>query len=93
MTRAALLNGLPYALQMKKIAIVVSLSLLSLLLFAVSAKAELVEGAAKVCHFCEAWNKPQMPFRVFGDTWSVGTQGLASILVVTDAGLILIDGA
>lgn len=78
---------------MKKITTLLFLSLLSFALVSPSAKAELAEDAAKVCDFCEAWNKPQVPFKVFGNTWYVGTHGLASILVVTDAGLILIDGA
>ncbi len=78
---------------MKKITTVIYLCWLSLTLFSPAAKAELVEDAAKVCDFCEDWNKSQAPFKVFGNTWYVGTQGLASILIVTDAGLILIDGA
>jgi len=32
------------------------------------------------------------PFRIHGNTWYVGTDGLSSILIETDAGLILIDG-
>jgi len=39
------------------------------------------------------WNKPIEPFRVHGNTWYVGTNGLSSILVVTGEGLVLIDGA
>lgn len=64
-----------------------------LILFAHSANAGLVEGAPKECAYCEAWNAPQMPYKVYGNTWYVGTEGLASLLVVTDSGLILIDGA
>ena len=44
------------------------------------------------CDRCEDWNKPIAPFRIHGNTWYVGTDGLASILVATDAGLILLDG-
>ncbi len=44
------------------------------------------------CERCDAWNMPQDPFRVHGNTWYVGTDGLSSILVDTDAGLVLIDG-
>lgn len=40
----------------------------------------------------ERWNEPQKPFRVHGNTWYVGTQGLSSLLIETDGGLILIDG-
>jgi len=32
------------------------------------------------------------PFRIHGNTWYVGTDGLSSLLIETDAGLILIDG-
>ena len=41
---------------------------------------------------CEDWNRPQEPFNVYGNTWYVGTGGLGSVLVVTDDGLILLDG-
>jgi metallo-beta-lactamase class B len=44
------------------------------------------------CERCEDWNKPHKPFRVHGNTWYVGTDGLSSILIETDAGLILVDG-
>jgi metallo-beta-lactamase class B len=44
------------------------------------------------CDRCADWNKPIDSFRVHGNTWYVGTDGLSSILVETDAGLILIDG-
>lgn len=44
------------------------------------------------CDRCESWNEPIEAFRVHGNTWYVGTNGLSSILVETDAGLILIDG-
>lgn len=55
--------------------------------------AQLTEDPPRDCRHCEAWNQPQEPFRVFGNTWYVGTAGLASVLVVTDEGLILLDGA
>ena len=38
------------------------------------------------------WNQPQEPVRIYGDTYYVGVAGLSSVLIVTDAGLILIDG-
>jgi len=55
--------------------------------------AELIEDSPKECAYCESWNAPQEPFQVYGNTWYVGTKGLAALLVVTDSGLILIDGA
>ena len=44
------------------------------------------------CADCAAWNAPQAPFRIHGDTYYVGTRGLASILVTSSAGHVLIDG-
>ncbi len=44
------------------------------------------------CERCAEWNEPQEPFRVHGNTWYVGTDGLASILIESDDGLVLIDG-
>jgi len=44
------------------------------------------------CDSCAEWNKPREPFKIFGNTYYVGTDGLSSILVVGDAGLILLDG-
>jgi len=45
------------------------------------------------CDNCASWNEPQSPFRIHGNTWYVGTKGLTSLLIETDEGLILIDGA
>lgn len=45
------------------------------------------------CEHCAEWNAPQQPFRVYGNTWYVGVKGLSSILVTSDQGLVLIDGA
>ena len=55
--------------------------------------AQLVPDAAKECAQCAAWNVPQKPFRIFGDTYYVGTAELSSILVAGDGGLILLDAA
>ena len=41
---------------------------------------------------CVAWNKPREPFRVFGNTYFVGTDGLSALLITGDAGHILLDG-
>ncbi len=37
-------------------------------------------------------NAPQKPFRIYGNTYYVGTAQLSSILIATDQGLVLIDG-
>jgi metallo-beta-lactamase class B len=39
------------------------------------------------------WNAPQAPFRVFGNTYYVGPNGVSAVLVTSDAGHVLIDGA
>lgn len=45
-----------------------------------------------VCPDCEAWNARREPSRVFGNTYSIGTMGLGSILITSDSGHILLDG-
>jgi metallo-beta-lactamase class B len=44
------------------------------------------------CDDCPTWNKPREPFKVYGNTYYVGTDGLSSILITGDAGHILLDG-
>jgi beta-lactamase class D/glyoxylase-like metal-dependent hydrolase (beta-lactamase superfamily II) len=39
------------------------------------------------------WNAPQEPFAVYGNTYYVGTHGISAVLITSDAGHILIDGA
>ena len=41
----------------------------------------------------ELWTREQPPFRIFGNTYYVGTRGLSAILVVSDRGHVLIDSA
>lgn len=38
------------------------------------------------------WTTPVQPFRIYGDTWYVGTQGLSAILITSPKGHVLIDG-
>jgi metallo-beta-lactamase class B len=45
------------------------------------------------CDMCDAWNKPQKPFRIFGNAWYVGTTELSAILLTGPKGHILLDGA
>ena len=45
------------------------------------------------CSMCAEWNQPQQPFRVYGNTYYVGPHGLTSILITSDQGDVLIDGA
>ncbi|MFO0572488.1 MAG: subclass B3 metallo-beta-lactamase [Polyangia bacterium] len=44
------------------------------------------------CDDCDAWNRPHAPFRLFGNTYFVGTQGLSAVLITGDAGHVLLDG-
>jgi metallo-beta-lactamase class B len=44
------------------------------------------------CASCAAWNAPQQPFRIFGNTYYVGTHELSSILIASGQDLVLIDG-
>ena len=45
------------------------------------------------CSRCDSWNKEQTPFRIFGNTYYVGTHGLSSVLITSEFGHVLIDGA
>ena len=45
------------------------------------------------CSSCESWNAPQEPFRVFGNTYYVGTTGLSALLIDAGDRLILLDAA
>ena len=40
----------------------------------------------------EALTVPQAPFRIYGNTYYVGTKGVTSILITSDFGHVLIDG-
>ena len=70
---------------------IVILMIATTLLAACSPK-ELQPDVAFECDNCERWNEPQEPFRIYGNTWYVGTSGLSSLLIETAEGLILIDG-
>jgi metallo-beta-lactamase class B len=48
---------------------------------------------ARECPSCVEWNAPHAPFRVFGSTYYVGTNGLGAILITSTSGHVLIDGA
>ena len=76
---------------LKRLGSVAALS--GLLSCQVGAAASLEPDPPKVCSPCEAWNVPHEPFRVFGNTYYVGTAGLSSILIASKQGLILLDGA
>ena len=46
-----------------------------------------------MCAACPGWNADREPFRIFGNTYYVGTERLSSILIMSDRGHILLDGA
>jgi metallo-beta-lactamase class B len=45
------------------------------------------------CANCVAWNRPHAAFRIYGNTYYVGTDGLSSVLITSSTGHVLIDGA
>jgi len=45
------------------------------------------------CSQCAKWNEPQTPFQIYGNTYYVGPHGLSVILIASNHGLVLIDGA
>lgn len=49
------------------------------------------DNRAIACPSGAIWNAPQPPFRIFGNTWFVGTHGLCALLVTSSNGHILVD--
>jgi metallo-beta-lactamase class B len=49
--------------------------------------------SAATCKADAGWNDPAKPRHVFGNTWYVGTCGISALLVTSDKGHVLIDGA
>jgi metallo-beta-lactamase class B len=47
----------------------------------------------QVCGDCEAWNRPFEPFRVYGNSYYVGVDGLSALLLTSSEGHSLLDGA
>ena len=62
------------------------------LLLLAQAGSSLRPDTAIDCDSCAGWNRAQEPFRIFGNTYYVGVAGLSAILIVSDDGLILLDG-
>lgn len=57
----------------------------------VAAPAQTSARAAE-CPSCAEWNAEQKPFKVFGNTWFVGTRGLSALLITSPNGHVLVDG-
>jgi Metallo-beta-lactamase superfamily len=74
-----------------RLATIIALGLLPLLNLA-QAPPAFNADPPKVCDACDEWNKPRAPYKVFGNTYYVGTAGLSSVLVTSPAGHILLDG-
>jgi metallo-beta-lactamase class B len=64
----------------------------ALLLLLLSPSPASPQTPTPTCTQCATWSVPQTPFRIYGNTYYVGTHGLSSILIDSGAGLILIDG-
>lgn len=39
-----------------------------------------------------SWTQPQAPWRIYGNTWYVGSRGLGALLITSSKGHVLIDG-
>lgn len=46
-----------------------------------------------ICQKDSGWNDPTRPAHIYGNTWYVGTCGISAILVTSEQGHILLDGA
>src|SRR5690348_9936418 len=90
-SRAALVES--PEIHMHKLHVVLALCLATVPLRAQTSDTARVDYPAASCPSCAEWNTPQQPFRIFGNTYYVGTHGLASILVTSPEGHVLIDGA
>ena len=71
------------------------LALSAMLASATSVYADATEATpqALACAEDAGWNDPATTRRVYGNTWYVGTCGIAALLVTSPQGHILIDGA
>lgn len=65
---------------------------MSLLLFMLLSSGAFTQDPASSCKNCAVWNAPQEPFKIYGNTYYVGTHGLGSVLITSPSGHILIDG-
>jgi metallo-beta-lactamase class B len=50
-------------------------------------------AASTQAALADNWSTPQEPFAIYGNTYYVGTHGVSSVLITSNAGHILIDGA
>ena len=66
--------------------------LIVLLLLAAPQAPRFLSDPPHQCDDCETWNKPREPFKVYGNTYFVGTDGLSAILITGNDGHVLLDG-
>ena len=64
-----------------------------MLLLALAPIILLAQDRPPSCKECPVWNTPQQPFKIYRNTYYVGTHGLGSVLITSQAGHVLIDGA
>ena len=69
------------------------LTLSTLSFFGQSAPKRLQPDTSAVCDNCAEWNQARAPFRIYGNTYYVGPAGVSSVLIASNDGLILVDGA
>lgn len=50
------------------------------------------DEAPNKCSNCANWNAEHAPFKIYGNTYYVGVDGLSSVLIISSKGHILIDG-
>jgi len=60
---------------------------------AVAAMPAMAHNGEMHCSHCKEWNVAQKPFKIYGNTWYVGTAELSALLVTSPEGHILLDGA
>ncbi|HEX8337076.1 MAG TPA: subclass B3 metallo-beta-lactamase [Pyrinomonadaceae bacterium] len=72
---------------------ITALALAAFLLALVVLAAGQSGAPASSCANCPEWNRPQQPFRIYGNTYYVGPRGLTSILLTSKGGHVLLDGA
>jgi metallo-beta-lactamase class B len=68
------------------------LALAAALLFVAQSPAALRPDLPHKCADCDDWNRPHEPFKIFGNTYYVGPEGISSVLVLGNQGAILLDG-
>ena len=69
------------------------ITLTAALLFVAQSSAVLRPDPPHKCFDCDSWNRQHEPFKVFGNTYYVGVEGISSVLIVGNQGSILVDGA